>query len=58
MPPGFGHRFHTRDPRAGRLFQMALELELEGEHVSGAGAHFPELKFGRVLRASGKRWFA
>ncbi len=32
-PPGFGHRFHTRDPRAVRLFQMAMELELEGEHV-------------------------
>jgi citrate synthase len=32
-PPGFGHRFHTRDPRAARLFQMALELEVEGEHV-------------------------
>ena len=31
--PGFGHRFHTRDPRAARLFQMALELEIEGEHV-------------------------
>jgi citrate synthase len=31
--PGFGHRFHSRDPRAARLFQMALELELEGEHV-------------------------
>lgn len=31
--PGFGHRFHTRDPRAARLFQMALELELEGGHV-------------------------
>jgi citrate synthase len=31
--PGFGHRFHTRDPRAARLFQMALELEVEGEHV-------------------------
>src|SRR5436189_3636039 len=31
-PPGFGHRFHTRDPRPARLFQMALELELEGEH--------------------------
>ena len=29
--PGFGHRFHTRDPRAARLFQMALELEVEGE---------------------------
>jgi citrate synthase len=33
VPPGFGHRFHSRDPRASRLFQMALELELEGEHV-------------------------
>src|SRR3990172_7911232 len=33
VPPGFGHRFPTRDPRAARLFQMALELELEGEHV-------------------------
>src|SRR6266581_5509751 len=33
VPPGFGHRFHTRDPRAARLFQMALELELDGEHV-------------------------
>ena len=32
-PPGFGHRIHTRDPRAARLFQMALELEVEGEHV-------------------------
>jgi citrate synthase len=31
--PGFGHRFHTRDPRAARLFQMALELEVEGAHV-------------------------
>jgi citrate synthase len=33
VPAGFGHRLHTRDPRASRLFQMALELELEGEHV-------------------------
>jgi citryl-CoA lyase len=32
-PPGFGHRFHTRDPRAARLFQMALELELEADHI-------------------------
>jgi citrate synthase len=33
VPPGFGHRIHAHDPRASRLFQMALELELEGEHV-------------------------
>jgi citrate synthase len=32
-PPGFGHRYHSRDPRATRLFQMALELEVEGQHV-------------------------
>jgi citrate synthase len=32
-PPGFGHRLHSRDPRATRLFQLAMELELEGEHV-------------------------
>ena len=31
--PGFGHRFHTRDPRAARLFQMALEMEIEAEHI-------------------------
>ncbi len=32
-PPGFGHRYHTRDPRTARLFQMALELEVEAEHI-------------------------
>ena len=31
--PGFGHRFHTRDPRAARLFQMALELDMDGTHI-------------------------
>ncbi len=33
VPPGFGHRFHSQDPRAGRLLQLALELDLEGPHV-------------------------
>ena len=31
-PPGFGHRIHTRDPRATRLLQLAHELDLDGEH--------------------------
>jgi citrate synthase len=33
VPPGFGHRIHTKDPRAARLCQMAHELELDGEHL-------------------------
>ena len=33
IPPGFGHRHHTRDPRAARLLQMALEGEVEGGHI-------------------------
>lgn len=53
-PPGFGHRFHTRDPRAARLFQLALELELEGEHVRMIRAAeralaAKEQSFGRLL---------
>ena len=32
-PPGFGHRFHTSDPRVTRLMQLALELETEQLHT-------------------------
>jgi citryl-CoA lyase len=46
LPPGFGHRFHTRDPRAARLFQMALELELDGKHVAMIRAMEMELHRG------------
>jgi citrate synthase len=31
--PGFGHRVHTQDPRAGRLLELAHDLELDDEHV-------------------------
>lgn len=31
--PGFGHRIHTHDPRTARLFQMALEYEVDGPHL-------------------------
>jgi citrate synthase len=34
--PGYGHRLHTEDPRSKRLFQMAYELEIAGEHVKMA----------------------
>jgi citrate synthase len=32
-PPGFGHRFHTRDPRAVCLLQIAHELEVDQRHT-------------------------
>lgn len=32
-PPGFGHRYHTKDPRAARLLQMAHELEVDGSYT-------------------------
>jgi citrate synthase len=33
-PPGFGHRYHTVDPRATRLLQMAHELEMDHKYTS------------------------
>jgi len=36
--PGFGHRYHTHDPRAHRLLQMAFELDLDGDHAQVARA--------------------
>jgi len=32
-PPGFGHRYHTRDPRAVRLLQVAHELEVDEDYT-------------------------
>lgn len=56
-PPGFGHRLHTQDPRAPRLFQLSMELELEGEHVRMLRALERALDgrkehFGRLLPAN------
>ena len=32
--PGFGHRVHTADPRTKRLFELAQELGIAGDHVA------------------------
>jgi glyoxylase-like metal-dependent hydrolase (beta-lactamase superfamily II) len=44
------------DPAMARRTRERLWKELEGDHTVGAGAHFPELRFGRVLAGAGRRW--
>ncbi len=31
--PGFGHRLHTKDPRTARLYELAQELNITGDHI-------------------------
>ncbi len=42
-PPGFGHRHHSRDPRAARLLQLAFELDVDGNYTQLARALEQEL---------------
>lgn len=52
-----GDRCVLVDPGLAIRTRDRLCRELEGDDVTGAGAHFPELRFGRVLSGSGKRWW-
>jgi glyoxylase-like metal-dependent hydrolase (beta-lactamase superfamily II) len=51
------HSIGDVDPALADRTRQRLWRELEGEDVTGTGAHFPELKFGRVLSGAGKRWW-
>jgi len=51
------HSIGDVDPALADRTRQRLWRELEGDDITGAGSHFPELKFGRVLRGSGKRWW-
>jgi glyoxylase-like metal-dependent hydrolase (beta-lactamase superfamily II) len=51
------HSMGDVDPALADRTRERLWRELEGEQVTATGAHFPELKFGRVLQGNGKRWW-
>lgn len=51
------HSMSDVDPRLAERTRERLWRELEQEQTLGAGAHFPELQFGRVLRGVGRQWF-
>jgi citrate synthase len=36
--PGFGHRYHTKDPRTARLFELAREAGVDSVHMQAARA--------------------
>ena len=43
------------DPALARRTREALAKELEGSDVPAAAAHFPGLRFGRLLGGTGRR---
>ena len=45
--PGIGHRLHTKDPRTKRLFDLADELKIAGEHIKFMKALESEFNKGR-----------
>jgi glyoxylase-like metal-dependent hydrolase (beta-lactamase superfamily II) len=51
------HSMADVDPALADRTRERLWRELEDERTTGAGAHFPELEFGRVLPGTARRWF-
>jgi glyoxylase-like metal-dependent hydrolase (beta-lactamase superfamily II) len=45
------------DAELAKRTRNALARELEGTNVRMSGAHFPEMTFGRLVRAEGRRRF-
>jgi glyoxylase-like metal-dependent hydrolase (beta-lactamase superfamily II) len=50
------HSIGDVDPALADRTRERLWRELESDHTIGAGSHFPELRFGRVLPGTARRW--
>jgi glyoxylase-like metal-dependent hydrolase (beta-lactamase superfamily II) len=50
------HSIGDVDPALADRTRERLWRELENEHSIGVGAHFPELRYGRVLPGTARRW--
>ncbi len=50
------HSIGDVDPALADRTRERLWRELENDQTIGAGSHFPELRFGRVLPGTGRRW--
>jgi hypothetical protein len=46
------------DPELARRTRTALNRELEGDRTLVAAAHFPDLRFGRLLAGEGRRYWS
>jgi glyoxylase-like metal-dependent hydrolase (beta-lactamase superfamily II) len=51
------HSMSDVDPALADRTRERLWRELEDDRTIGAGGHFPELQFGRVLPGTARRWF-
>lgn len=51
------HSMADVDPDLADRTRQRLWRELEDGRTVGVGAHFPELRFGRVLAGTGRRWY-
>lgn len=52
------HSLGDVDPALAGRTRERLWRELEDDRTAGAGAHFPELQFGRVLGGAARRWYS